>query len=138
MMRLGTLSLAFCAAAVAAAGPASADYAIVEDSAFPSVVFIEFDPDTLPKVISVPGGASTLPLIEGGYSSDADFVPAPARSGELDVKVDVKEQPAPVLSLDELAQRRVEELVNSDPAELEKKIIDREIEDRLLNDIELR
>ncbi|TCD13432.1 hypothetical protein [Oricola cellulosilytica] len=138
MTRLGTLSLASCAAVLAAAGSASSDYAIIEDSAFPSIVFIEFDPDTLPKVVSVPGGASTLPLIEGGYPSDADLVPAPTQSGSIDVEVDVRDEPAPVLSLDERAQQRVEELVNSDPVELENQIIDREIEDRLLDGIDLR
>jgi hypothetical protein len=118
------------------AAPAAADYSIVTDRAFPSVVYIEYDPSTLPQVYTAPGSQSGgLGVIRGGQADGVSGGSAAQSSGQTS-STGNKQQAAP-MSLDERAQKKVEDLMNSGPAKIENMIIDRKIEDEVLKDVDL-
>lgn len=118
------------------AAPAAADYSIVTDGAFPSVVYIEYDPSTLPQVYTAPGSQSGgLGVIRGGQADGVSGAPAGQPSDQTS-STGNKQQAAP-MSVEERANQKVEDLMNSGPEKIENMIIDREIEDQVLKDFDL-
>ncbi|GAB4359004.1 MAG: hypothetical protein Kow0026_20350 [Oricola sp.] len=130
----------FAVAALAAGAPASAyaqvEYTIETDPAFPSVVYVEFNPDTLPKVYTAPGSGAGLPVIRGGEVDGSLSAPAPATDSGQTSSMKNSGGGA-VKSVDQRAQDRVKELLESSPQEIENKIIDRKIEDEALKGLDL-
>ena len=137
MTRFGRIALVSVAAGLLPAAPALADYDIMADPAFPSVVYIEFDPSTMPDIYSAPVGDPALPVIGGGTvngDTGASSNAAPAADTRRDKKTS---QASAELSPDQRAEQRVQELVSGGPKEIENIIIDREIEDRVLEGVDL-
>lgn len=130
MNHIHNIAAASLVAGLFVSAPAFADYDIVDDPAFPSVTFIEFDASTLPVVYTAPQNGS-LTVIGGG---DAGTVRGDASSSSTNS--DRGGSSGSELSLDQRAEQRVRELVNSDADEIENLVIDREIEDRLIEDID--
>ncbi|WP_193176232.1 hypothetical protein [Oricola nitratireducens] len=136
MNKFAKTTLAALAFGILGAAPAAADYSIVTDRAFPSVVYIEYDPSTLPQVYTAPGGAGAgLGVIRGGQADGVSGAPATQTSGQTS-STGNKQQAAP-MSLDERAQKKVEDLMNSGPGKIENMIIDRQIEDQVLKDVDI-
>jgi hypothetical protein len=131
MTKFAVAAIASVVAGLAAA-PAVADYDIAKDPAFPSVVYIEFDPSTLPVVYTLPEDPA-LPVIGGGTVDTQGGSTSNARPSDNGSRSNSSS--SETLSLNERAQNKVEELVNSSPVELENKIIDREIEDQVMDDL---
>ncbi|MFZ2103689.1 MAG: hypothetical protein WAU86_24320 [Oricola sp.] len=119
----------------AAAAPAAADYSIVEDKAFPSVVYIEFDPSTMPTIYTAPVGDPALPIIRGG-ADDAVQDPAAGQSSQDTARPDDRQSNDSDLTADQRADKKAEELVNSSPQQIEDIIINRKIEDEILKDFD--
>lgn len=136
MNNIAKTTLAALAFGIVGAAPAAADYSIVSDKAFPSVVYIEFDPSTLPQVYTAPGGAGAgLGVIRGGQADGVSGASAGQPSDQTS-STGNKQQAAP-MSLDERAQNKVEDLMNSGPGKIENMIIDRQIEDQVLKDVDI-
>lgn len=145
MTRFAQFACALSAAALLTAAPASADYTIEDDPAFPSVIYIHFDPSTMPKVYLAPSsGDLDLSVINGGQVLDQIDASAP-NADSPDLKSDDKaasakkkssqdaNQTASTSPLEQRIDRRVEELSRDQP-KVEEMMIDREIEDRLLEE----
>lgn len=77
MTKFATFACALGAAGLLSAAPAAADYTIDEDPAFPSVVYINFDAATMPKVIMAPAG-DRLSVIQRGEMEIQTDVAVPA------------------------------------------------------------
>ncbi len=136
MNKFAKTTLAALAFGIIGAAPAAADYSIVSDKAFPSVVYIEFDPSTLPQVYTAPGGAGAgLGVIRGGQADGVSGGSA-GQPADQTSSTGNKQQAAP-MSLDERAQNKVEDLMNSGPGKIENMIIDRQIEDQVLKDVDI-
>ena len=135
MNNIAKTTLAALAIGILGAAPAAADYSIVSDNAFPSVVFIEFDPSTLPQVYTAPGGGASLGVIRGGQA-DGISGGSVAQPSDQTSSTGNKPQAAP-MSLDERANQKVEDLMNSGPGKIENMIIDRQIEDQVLKDVDI-
>jgi hypothetical protein len=138
MTRFGRIALVSVAAGLLPAAPALADYDIMADPAFPSVVYIEFDPSTMPNIYSAPVGDPALPVIGGGVvngdTGGASGNAAPAADTRRDKKTS---QDNAELTPDDRAEQRVQELVSGGAEEIENIVIDREIEDRVLDGVDL-
>lgn len=130
----------FAVAALAAAIPASAsaqvEYTLEMDTAFPSVLFVEFDPDTMPQIYVAPGSGAGMPVIRGGRVDGNVSGGAPAPAVDTETTSSNAKGTGASKSVDDRARDRVGDLLGSDGKKLEDLIIDREIEDRVLDRIE--
>lgn len=125
----------FFAAALASAitmSPALADYTILEDSSLPSVLFIEFDGiigDT--SVINAPSAPvddSALDRSEEDGSSSSDSSDTESSSASDDSG----------LSVEDRVRQRIAELEADSPESVEDVVIDNAIEERILEEADLR
>jgi len=145
MTKFAVFASAVSAAALLSAAPAAADYTIDEDPAFPSVVYIHFDPATMPKVIMAPAGNQLSVIQRGEMQIQGDVAVAPDQtdpdspdlqnsdtasqnSDQQDQQDD--EQTASTTPLEQRIDDRVNELLD-DQQKVEDIYIDRQIEDRL-------
>jgi hypothetical protein len=130
MNRLAKFAIAALAAGVPATASAQVEYTIEVDPAFPSVVYVEYDPSTLPQIYTAPEGGGRMPvIIDGGYN-DSGASGQPVDSGKTSSSSGGDET---VQSLDDRARDRVNDLLQSDGKKLEDLIIDREIEDAVID-----
>ncbi len=117
---------------VAAMAPAFADYSILEDSTLPSVVFIEFEGEAAePAIIEAPAPSVT----SGGSSSSS------SQGGGNDpqvVKPEEKAASTPRRSVEDRVNEKIAELEANSPESVEDILIDKEIEDRVLEGVDLR
>lgn len=112
------------------ATPAIADYAIMEDPAFPSVIYFEFEDDgTLPQVISAPAGPPTVVITSPTSTTTNNGGGDPALPVEVDVNVN--DGHGGDISLED---QRLNDFANMTPAQIEQaaeqNVIDAEILDR--------
>ncbi|WP_421853236.1 hypothetical protein [Oricola sp.] len=136
MTRLAKAALLSAAVTIAATAPATAvDYEINTDVDFPSVVFIDFDPATMPVVLEAPK-VSSLSVIGGGQSASPDQQADAPKSEESRTSEEAGERKS--ASFNDRAESRLEELSRPGSTEFEDRLIDREIEDRFLEEVELR
>jgi len=132
MNRLAKFAIAALAAGVPATASAQVEYSLEMDAAFPSVVYVEFDPSTMPQIYVAPSSGSGLPVIRGGEveGNISGATGQPVDPGKTSSSTGADET---VQSLDDRAQNRVKELLGSDGKKLEDLIIDREIEDAVID-----
>ncbi|MCI5076677.1 hypothetical protein [Oricola sp.] len=146
MTRLGLVASATCVAALLANAPARADYVIEEDPAFPSVIFIEFDPSSMPKIIVAPqAGQFNMPSIGGpGLSPDQNSpdlqnADKPDDDSASDDRQQEEEDAAKddvSASADQRIEQRLEQL-SVDTSQIEDVIIQNEIDTRILENADL-
>jgi len=154
MSRFGIFASATCAAALLASAPAHADYVIEEDPAFPSVLFVEFDTTTTPKVYLAPSpGSIDMTIINGGdnpgqidasttdpTSPDLQNADQASTDQDADEEEDDEDfdddQTASTAPIEQRIEDRLRELDTSDTA-VEDFIIERTIEDNILSDADL-
>ncbi|QKV18916.1 hypothetical protein [Oricola thermophila] len=130
MNRLAKIASAALVVAMPGTATAEVVYSIEEDPAFPSVVFIEYDPSTLPEIQIAPDTGSGLPIIRGGavdgsLTSPVGGSSASGSSGSTSSSADSTSS----LPAEERAASRIESLT---PQDVEDIVIQREIEDRVL------
>jgi hypothetical protein len=144
MTKFAYAALAALAAGMMSTASMAADYEIVTDPEFPSVIFIEYDPSSMPHIMTVPEVNPGLPIIRGGQVDGNMTAPAPSgdtgaqSSTQSGQKVDsstTSSNDNAEMSLDERAQKRTDELLQSDGKGLEDLMIDREIEDTVLKKV---
>lgn len=121
--------------------PAKADYVIMQDSSFPSVVYFEFDEPVVvePTVISAPTAtpAATVaviapdPIVMSPSQSTAPttFEPVTFNNNLID---NANKSP------NEVAQQRIMDFEQSSGAELERAVEEAAIEDEVFSEIGLR
>ena len=154
MSRFGIFASATCTAALLASAPAHADYTIEEDPAFPSVLFVEFDTSTMPKVYMAPSpGSVGMTVINGGdnpaqidasttdpNSPDLQNADQASTDQDADEEEDDEdfddEQTASTSPIEQRIEDRLRELDESDTA-VEDFIIERTIQDNILDDADL-
>lgn len=128
------LLAAACALTVAAIAPAAADYSILEDSTLPSVVFIEFEGEAAePSVIEAPAPSVT----SGGYSSSSSSSSNGSNDPQL-VKPDEKAASNKGRSVEDRVNEKIAELEAGSPESVEEILIDNKIENRVLEEVELK
>lgn len=137
MTILARTAIAAAAAGLLAATPAAADYSIVEDAAFPSVVYIEFDPSTMPKVLTAPDSTSGLPMIQGGQADTNAAAPSSPSASTQDAPKPQDQNASSGGTIDQQIIKKIDDLAKSTPEQMEKKVIDRAIEDRILQNAPL-
>ena len=138
MTKLVKAAILSVAALVVGAGPVAAvDYEINGDVDFPSVVFIDFDPATMPVVLQAPK-VSALPVIGGGRIDMQDQSPGADQRREDERSEEAAAGERRQARADQRAEARVDELSRPGSQELEDIIIDRGIEDRVLEEFDLR
>lgn len=130
-MNLSKVLFGAFAATVAFAAPASADYTILHDVAYPSVVYIEFDGSAQPTVIEAPTAniLSTDPALPAVSSGEGQSGAAPAK--EEQAQQDDR-------TVEERVMDKVAEIDAMTPEELETTLEDNLIENEILDDAELR
>lgn len=149
MTRLAFFASAVGAVALLHAAPAAADYTIEEDAAFPSVIYVNFDSDSMPKVIMAPSARDYgLSVINGGQVQQTGVGAPDPTSPDLqsdDQAADTNkdsssssdnggdDDTASVTPLEQRIDQRVEELSRNQD-KVEDLMIDREVEDRLLEE----
>ncbi|MAS06144.1 MAG: hypothetical protein CL534_15885 [Ahrensia sp.] len=146
MTKFAAFASAVSAAALLFAAPAAADYTIDEDPAFPSVVYINFDAATMPRVIMAPAG-DRMSVIHGGameIQSDTAVQPDQTDPDSPDLnKTDTAakddadrtdeqddEQTASTTPLERSVDQRVNDILG-DQQKMEDIMIDADIENRL-------
>lgn len=143
MTKFAAFASAVSAAVLLYAAPAAADYTIDEDPAFPSVVYINFDPATMPRVIMAPAG-DQMSLIHGGameIQNDVAVQPGQSDPNSPDLqKSDTAakdntdrtddEQTASTTPLERSVDQRVNDILG-DQQKMEDIMIDADIENRL-------
>jgi len=148
MTKFAAFASAVSAAVLLSAASAAADYTIDEDPAFPSVVYINFDAATMPKVILAPAG-DRMSVIHGGALEIETDVAVPAdqtdpnspdlkNTDSADAAKDDADNPddldeeatASTTPLDKSIDERANEILG-DQQKMEDIIIDAEIENRL-------
>lgn len=137
MKKILVMLCAGAAASLSTAPAAFADYTILADRAMPSVVFVDFDEDTEDRIAmqtSQSGGAgsstdpSVVTLDEGDTAAVTSLDPE-------DAKRNLPQQVSKASASESESGPRTQAPT---PAEIEKMIVDREIEDRVFEQIELR
>ena len=126
------IAMLAAAAAFLPASQAMADYDIMGDAAFPSVVYIEFDPSTLPQIIIAPENGSGGPVVLGSQGSAVGGSGSVSDSGSSSSSRQSASAPQ---SFQERANQRVNEIVQGGQKEVENTIIEREIEDTILDGV---
>lgn len=152
MTRFAILTATAFAAATLGALPAAADYTIDTDAAFPSVVYVNFDPATMPKVVMAPSASDFGLKVIDGSAMPAPTGPDPT-SPDLKSKNDdsssdddsddnadagddgAADQTSSTGTFEQRAEDRLNEVV-SDRQALEDAVIDFEVEDRLREETE--
>ncbi|MAZ19096.1 MAG: hypothetical protein CL535_22585 [Ahrensia sp.] len=143
MTKFAAFASAVGAAALLYAAPAAADYTIDEDPAFPSVVYINFDVSTMPKVIMAPAG-DQMSVIHGGameIQNDVAVQPDQTDPNSPDLqKTDTAakkntdqtddEQTASTTPLEKSVDQRVNDILGNQQ-KMEDIMIDADIENRL-------
>ena len=148
MSRFAAFASAVGAAALLSAAPAAADYTIDEDPAFPSVVYVNFDATTMPKVIMAPAG-DRMSVIHGGALEIETDVAVPAdqtdpnspdlkNTDSADTAKDDADNPddpdeeatASTTPLEKSVDQRVNDILG-DQQKMEDIMIDADIENRL-------
>lgn len=135
MNRLAKFAVAALVAGVPVSASAQVEYTLEKDPAFPSVVYVEFDPSTMPQVYTAPSSGSGLPVIRGGEVDGNVSTPSGTSSSDTGAETSSTNSDDTTQSIDERAQSRVKELLDSGPQEIEDMIIDRKIEDQAIKDL---
>ena len=128
------LLAATCALSIAAIAPASADYSILEDSTLPSVLFIEFEGEAAaePSIIEAP-----VPSVTSGGSSSSSSSSGSGNDPQL-IKPDQKAASNKGRSVEDRVNEKIAELEAGSPESVEEILIDNKIENRVLEEIDLR
>lgn len=127
------LLAATCALSIAAIAPASADYSILEDSTLPSVLFIEFEGEAAePSIIEAPA-----PSVTSGGSSSSSSSSGSGNDPQL-IKPDQKAASNKGRSVEDRVNEKIAELEAGSPESVEEILIDNKIENRVLEEIDLR
>jgi len=128
------LLAAASALSAAAIVPASADYSILEDSTLPSVVFIEFEGEAAePTIIPAPASSVT----RGGSSSSSSSSKSGGNDPQL-IKPDEKAASNKGRSVEDRVNEKIAELEAGSPESVEEILIDNKIENRVLEEVDLR
>jgi hypothetical protein len=136
MNRLAKFAIAAIAAGVPVTASAQVEYSLNRDPAFPSVLYVEFDPSTLPQIYTAPeDGNGGLPVIRGGSTSGDMSAPASQPARDSGQTSSTNGSGGTTQSLDERAENRVKQLLDSSPQEIEDMIVDRKIEDQAIKDL---
>ena len=129
------LLAATCALSIAAIAPASADYSILEDSTLPSVLFIEFEGEAVePAVIEAPAASVT----SGGSSSSSSSSSSGGGNDPQLIKPAEKAASNKGRSVEDRVNEKIAELEAGSPESVEEILIDNKIENRVLEEVDLR
>lgn len=133
MNRLAKYAIAALVAGIPASASAQVEYTLEIDTAFPSVLYVEFDPATMPQIYTAPGSGSGMPVIRGGSVEGDLSGAAPAQPVDKVATSSNSKKSSESGALDDRVRSRVDDLVGADGQKLEDLMIDREIEDRVLD-----
>jgi len=140
MNRLAKYTVAALVAGIPATASAQVEYSIEMDPTFPSVVYIEYDLSTLPQVYTAPESEDGPPVIRGGDVNDGAAASPSSDSQDRD-SADRTQTSSNGSngsgggSFDQRASDRLNQLGTS-PKEIENMILEREIEDRVYDQIQ--
>jgi hypothetical protein len=129
---------ALAVSAMALSAPAKADYVIMEDTAFPSVLFFEFEDDgTYPEVISAPIGApvTTTPQVSQPVSQP---VSDPALQPDETMPIDDGHGGEIEDSSVSLEEQRASDFATMSESEMRRTVEQNAIDNRILQETELR